>query len=189
MNAQGEPAAAAQRGRNRMFRAFRRITTKRMPDGRSALAEDISVEINDIGLADFWTTGTMPARCDEFVAFGAQPARLEPPASGTIFRYFVIPPQGDISTEAYKQAVKNMFAAMQGSHCQVDTRRHPAMHTTRTIDYVVLLRGNVSLLLDEGDEIPVRPLDVVIQRGTNHYWVNRGSEPALLMGVLLDAAF
>ena len=63
------------------------------------------------------------------------------------------------------------------------------MHTTRTIDYVVLLRGQVSLLLDEGEEIPVRPLDAVIQRGTNHYWINRGNEPALLMGVLLDASF
>jgi len=172
-----------------MFPAFRRITTKRAEDGRSVLAEDIPVEIDAIGLADFWVTNATPARCDEFYGFGAQKARLEPPPCGTIFRYFVIPPQGDTSTQAYKQAVKDMFAAMQGSHCQVDTRRHPAMHTTRTIDYVALLRGNVSLLLDEGDEIPIRPLDVVIQRGTNHYWINRGTEPALLMGVLLDATF
>ncbi|HEY7299908.1 MAG TPA: cupin domain-containing protein [Xanthobacteraceae bacterium] len=172
-----------------MVPAFRRIITKRAEDGRSVLAEDIAVTINEIGLADFWSTSTMPARCDEFYAFDTAPARLEPPSCGTIFRYFAIPPQGDISTESYKQSVKAIFAAMQASHCQVDTRRHPAMHTTRTIDYVVLLRGQVSLLLDEGDEIPVRPLDVVIQRGTNHYWINRGSEPALLMGVLLDAVF
>ena len=78
---------------------------------------------------------------------------------------------------------------MRGSHCQVDTRRHPAMHTTRTIDYVVLLRGSVSLLLDEGEEIPVRLPDVVVQRGTNRYWLNRGCEPALLMGMLVDAEF
>jgi hypothetical protein len=172
-----------------MFPAFRRITTKRSEDGRSVLAEDIAVEINEIGLADFWSTNAMPARCDEFYAFGTAQARLEPPPRGTIFRYFVIPPQGDISTESYKRSVKAVFAAMQGSHCQVDTRRHPAMHTTRTLDYVVLLRGEVSLLLDEGEEIPVRPLDVVIQRGTNHYWINRGSEPALFMGVLPDAVF
>src|SRR5947208_5373137 len=136
-----------------MFPAFRRITTKRAQDGRSVLAEDIPVQINELGLADFWSTSTLPAQCDEFVAFGAQPARLEPPSSGTIFRYFVIPPQGDVATEEYKQAVKNWFAATQGSHSQVDTRRHPAMHTTRTIDYIVLLKGNVSLLLDEGEEI------------------------------------
>ena len=67
---------------------------------------------------------------------------------------------------------------MRGSHCQVDTRRHPGMHTTRTIDYVVLLRGSVSLLLDEGEEIPVRPLDVVVQRGTNHYWLGQRARPA-----------
>jgi hypothetical protein len=46
----------------------------------------------------------------------------------------------------------------------------------------VLLQGNVSLLLDEGEEILVRPLDVVIQRGTNHYWVNRGSVPGAADG-------
>jgi hypothetical protein len=172
-----------------MLPAFRRITTERGKDGRSVLAEDIAVEINQLGLADLWSTSAMPARSDEFYAFGVAPARLEPPACGTIFRYFVIPPRGDNSTASYKEAVKAMFAAMQGSHSQVDTRRHPAMHTTRTIDYVVLLQGQVSLLLDEGDEIPVRPLDVVIQRGTNHYWINRGSEPALLMAVLLDAVF
>ena len=60
------------------------------------------------------------------------------------------------------------------------------MHTTTTIDYVVLLRGEVTLLLDEA-EVPLRPFNVVVQRGTNHYWINPHSEPALLMGVLIDA--
>jgi len=62
------------------------------------------------------------------------------------------------------------------------------MHTTASIDYVVVLRGEVSLLLDEGDEVRLAPFDAVVQRGTNHYWINRGDEPALLMGVLVDAA-
>ena len=60
------------------------------------------------------------------------------------------------------------------------------MHTTSTIDYVVVLKGGVALLLDEG-EVALNPFDVVVQRGTNHYWINSGPEPALLMGVLLDA--
>lgn len=46
--------------------------------------------------------------------------------------------------------------------------------------------GQVTLLLDEA-EVPLRPFDVVVQRGTNHYWLNQGPEPALLMGVLVDA--
>jgi hypothetical protein len=44
----------------------------------------------------------------------------------------------------------------------------------------------VTLLLDEA-EVPLAPFDVVVQRATNHYWLNRESEPALLLGVLLDA--
>ena len=61
------------------------------------------------------------------------------------------------------------------------------MHKTRTIDYVMVLTGGVSLLLDHGDELPLAPFDVVVQRGTNHSWINRGREPALLMAVLIDA--
>jgi quercetin dioxygenase-like cupin family protein len=60
------------------------------------------------------------------------------------------------------------------------------MHTTRTIDYVILLSGRVTLLLDKG-EVDLKPFDVVVQRGTNHGWVNRGTEPALFAAVLIDA--
>jgi naringenin degradation protein FdeH len=60
------------------------------------------------------------------------------------------------------------------------------MHTTKTIDYVILLSGRVTLLLDKG-EVDLKPFDVVVQRGTNHGWVNRGTEPALFAAVLIDA--
>ena len=79
-----------------------------------------------------------------------------------------------------------MFAQMDASHCRPDTSRHPAMHKTRTIDYVVLLSGEVTLLLDKG-EVDLKPFDVVVQRGTNHAWVNKGKEPALIAAVLIDA--
>ena len=59
------------------------------------------------------------------------------------------------------------------------------MHKTDTIDYIILLKGDVTLILDE-EEIDIKPHDVVIQRGTNHAWVNNGSEPALLIAVLID---
>jgi quercetin dioxygenase-like cupin family protein len=64
--------------------------------------------------------------------------------------------------------------------------RHPSMHRTDTLDYIVLLQGEVTALLDIG-EVTMRPFDVLIQRGTNHGWVNHGSEPALLVAVLIDA--
>ena len=60
------------------------------------------------------------------------------------------------------------------------------MHKTETIDYIILLKGDVSLILDE-DEVRLKPFDVVVQRGTNHAWVNHGDVPALLIAVLIDA--
>jgi quercetin dioxygenase-like cupin family protein len=62
------------------------------------------------------------------------------------------------------------------------------MHQTKTIDYIILLEGDVTLLLDE-DEVQLKPFNVVVQRGTNHAWVNNGTEPALLIAVLIDSEF
>ena len=75
---------------------------------------------------------------------------------------------------------------MGASHERVDTTRHPSMHKTKTIDYIILLKGDVTLLLDN-DEVRLKPFDVVVQRGTNHAWVNNGEEPALLIAVLIDS--
>ena len=75
---------------------------------------------------------------------------------------------------------------MGAAHERVDSSRHPAMHKTKTIDYIILLKGDVTLLLDE-DEVRLKPFDVVVQRGTNHAWVNNGDEPALLIAVLIDS--
>jgi quercetin dioxygenase-like cupin family protein len=51
---------------------------------------------------------------------------------------------------------------------------------------VVLLSGEVTLMLEKG-EVDLKPFDVVVQRGTNHAWINKGKEPALIAAVLIDA--
>ena len=60
------------------------------------------------------------------------------------------------------------------------------MHRTETIDYIAVLSGEIAMDLDEGS-VTLRAGDVMVQRGTNHAWVNRGSAPARLAIVLLDA--
>lgn len=60
------------------------------------------------------------------------------------------------------------------------------MHKTKTIDYIILLDGDVTLLLDD-DEVILKPFDVVVQRGTNHAWINNGNKPALFIAVLIDS--
>ena len=78
------------------------------------------------------------------------------------------------------------FEKIGAAHHRIDTTKHPAMHKTETIDYIILLKGDVTLILDQ-EEVDIKPFDVVVQRGTNHAWVNNGSDPALLIAVLIDS--
>ena len=79
------------------------------------------------------------------------------------------------------------FEKIGAAHHRVDTSRNAAMHETDTIDYIILLKGDVTLILDE-EEVQLKPHDVVVQRATNHAWVNNGSELALLIAVLIDSS-
>jgi len=106
-----------------------------------------------------------------------------------MFRFFQIAPERNeagLSTAERNRRMSQMFQAAGAADARVDTARHPSMHKTDSVDYIVLLKGEVTALLDVG-EVQMKPLDVLIQRGTNHGWVNYGSEPALLVAVLVDA--
>ena len=169
-------------------RRYRRVVTGVTTDGKSTVVSDTTIPVADVlGMVDFWFTDQVPVSLTAQGQPEDQPIRLEPPRSGTIFRLFEIhaQPEGLTPAEAQRRAAQE-FAQAGAAHRQVDTSRHPMMHRTRTIDYVVLLRGRVTLLLDDA-EVDLQPFDAVVQRGTNHYWVNRYPEPALLLGVLLDA--
>ena len=60
-------------------------------------------------------------------------------------------------------------------------------HRTETVDYAILLSGEIDLELDRGEVVHLKPGDVVVQRGTIHTWVNRGSVPAVTAFILIDA--
>ena len=59
------------------------------------------------------------------------------------------------------------------------------MHRTETVDYAVVLEGEIVMLLDD-DEVHLKAGDVVIQRGTNHAWSNRSGKPVKMLYVLID---
>ncbi|MGI6854845.1 cupin domain-containing protein [Mesorhizobium sp. 1B3] len=172
---------------------FRRIVTENTAAGRSRILSDAPVPHvlqsgPGRGLINLWATDGMPPALA--VADGAAlPVRLEPPEGGTVFRFFQLGPRsgtGD-DAEAANRAAATAFERMGAAHLRVDTTRHPSMHKSHTLDYIMLLKGRVLLILDQ-EETELKPFDVVIQRGTNHAWVNLGDEPALMMGVLMDAA-
>ena len=150
------------------------------PPSRS-IGEDVG------GLYEIWNTdGGSINSCDSSDQADIDIV-LSPAKNGTKFRYFKINPTPEgVPVEMLEELAADAFEKIGAEHERVDTTRHPTMHKTKTIDYIILLEGDVTLLLDE-DEVRLKPFDVVVQRGTNHAWLNNGTDPALFIAVLIDA--
>jgi len=104
-------------------------------------------------------------------------------------RWFTIAPEDSSkSADELEAAAAFAFSAVGAAHCRVDTARNPGMHKTDSLDVIILVKGEVEILLDDGGAEMLKPGDVVIQRATNHAWVNRGGETALFVAVLIHAA-
>jgi mannose-6-phosphate isomerase-like protein (cupin superfamily) len=169
-----------------MERKLRRIITGHNERGKSVvIAEKLPFELGT--LYDMWETSGSPASYALEDALEGRRVKLEPPTYGTNLRFFRVDPDDPaLGAEELEERVARGFAAIGAAHCRPDTSRSPHMHETGTIDYIIVLEGEVTLLLDE-DEVDLKPFDVVIQRGTNHGWINKGGATALLAAVLIDA--
>jgi mannose-6-phosphate isomerase-like protein (cupin superfamily) len=166
-----------------MAREPRRVITGHDAEGKSVFV----IDAPPTPFGAYWFTDSTPVDNSGSADAALQVRKLEPPPGGSIFRFAAIPPEDPkVSPEERERQTAKMFAQMDATHCRADTTRHPGMHKTRTIDYIVLLSGEVTLMLDKG-EVDLKPFDVVVQRGTNHAWVNKGKEPALIAAVLIDA--
>ena len=170
---------------------LRRIVTGHTASGKSAILIEDELQ-PDPGVHDryLWKTDATPALNEGSADAALAPLRLEPPVNGSVFRVVEFPPQRVMDGMDAKQKdafFRELYKSMGGEHCRVDTERSPGMHKTSTVDYVIVLRGEITLLLDEG-EATLESGDIVIQRGTNHDWVVRGDAPALLAVVMISAA-
>ena len=177
-----------------MFDKLRRVVTGHNAQGKSIIELDEgpakALEANGSGLFEIWQSRGLPASDNQiFRDYAAEEELALCPPDGAIkVRWFAVPPEApNMSNDDKEAAAAFGFAAVQADHCRVDTSRHPMMHKTKSVDYIILISGEVDMLLDEGEAKSLKPGDVVIQRGTNHAWVNHGSEPALLVAVLADA--
>ena len=174
-----------------MLDRIRRIVTGHDPQGRSVVARDEVLRnrmgSNRRGVTEVWNTDGASIDTRDTEDRVQRPFSLVPTSCGAKFRYFAVAPGATgASPEVEEKRAAAAFAAYGAGHARPETGKSPWMHKTNTIDYIILLSGEVTLLLD-GEERDLKPFDVVIQRGTNHAWINRGSEPALLIAVLIDA--
>ena len=112
------------------------------------------------------------------------------PPMGTKIRIAEIPPETEATRNITPEQAREMFKH-SGSHLTPTYERggrHPLMHRTETLDYAVVLEGEITLVLDEEDVL-LRPGDVVIQRGTDHSWSNRSDKLVRLLYILIDGRF
>ena len=136
---------------------------------------------------EIWSTAAVPAPIDDGLDPTLGEVQLAPPASGTRIRIVDIPP--DAVQEALSPAqAAAAFAEIGGSAAHGSGGPHALMHRTETVDYGIVLAGEVWLVVDEG-ETRLLPGDVVVQRGTNHAWSNRTEATARMAFVLVDGVF
>ena len=170
---------------------MRRVITGHDKNGKSIVVLDgppaCSIGEDVGGLFELWNTDGNPINTKDRIDRADSEIILSPPRNGSKFRYFQINPTPEgVPMDVMQDMAAEAFKKIGASHHRVDTAKHPAMHKTDTIDYIILLKGDVTLILDQ-EEVDIKPHDVVVQRGTNHAWVNNGNEPALLIAILIDS--
>ena len=170
---------------------MRRVITGHDKNGKSIVvldgppARSIGEDVG--GLFELWNTDGNTINTQDNIDRADDEIILSPPSNGSKFRYFQINPTPEgIPMDIMQDIAADAFEKIGAAHHRIDTTKHPAMHKTETIDYIILLKGDVTLILDQ-EEVDIKPFDVVVQRGTNHAWVNNGSDPALLIAVLIDS--
>jgi mannose-6-phosphate isomerase-like protein (cupin superfamily) len=134
-------------------------------------------------LTELWETRSLPADNSGAKDAAGHERRIEPVDGGTVFRIIEYPPD---SVRLATIDPESFYSAMGAQAADPAHRRHPGMHRTRTLDYCVVLSGEIWAVLDEG-EVLLRAGDCLVQRGTRHAWSNRTDKPCVIAFVLVAA--
>jgi len=169
----------------------RRIVTGHNAEGRACFVEDgaspaqrTMPERPGYRVTNLWRTGASPGVNDPDTI--EQHQGVLPPKGGTVLRIIEWPAEEYDSPEARKLMDATFARMYPDAHRNVKPGEHPGMHKTDTVDYAIVLEGEVTAIMDEGETV-MRAGDVLIQRGTNHAWANRSGLPAKIAFILIDA--
>jgi hypothetical protein len=170
--------------------AIRRVVTGHDDAGKAVIERDgwaPNVRVREgAGFVStlLWVTDETPALGSLRIDRADRTIGTAPPPNGTILRMVDFPP---VTPEVDKVSQSDLLRAMGiDAHDAEDaTARHPYMHRTKSVDYGIVLSGEIDMLLDDS-EVHLRAGDVVIQQGTNHAWVNRSDAFCRIAFVLID---
>jgi mannose-6-phosphate isomerase-like protein (cupin superfamily) len=173
-----------------MIWRVRRVLTGHDAQGRSTFIADGPAPnvkemsaIPGLALTDLWETKGAPADNAGDQDNAARPVHLEPPKNGSILRIVEFPPDS-----AWRGGTdgKDGFKSIGASHAQDKRSADPMMHKTSTVDYIIVLKGEIYAIMETGEKL-LKAGDILVQRGTNHSWSVRTSEPCIVAAVLVSA--
>ncbi|MBS0339161.1 MAG: cupin domain-containing protein [Proteobacteria bacterium] len=173
---------------------IRRIVTGLSENGLSCIAEDgaspaeLTVDTRPgYRVTNLWRTlAAQPFDAPDSIT---EHQGVQPPDGGTVLRIIDVPPEpqdAESRQAAVEATFKEMFPDAHRPSAMADAAPHPGMHKTTTVDFAIMLEGELTAILDEQETV-IRAGDVLIQRGTNHAWANRSGNPARVAFVLVDA--
>jgi hypothetical protein len=173
------------------MKPVRRLVTGINAQGKSAIIEDGPArrvrsvpERPGYHIAEIWVTQSGPVPVDD-------PDRVDviagvgPPCGGTILRVIDFPPEPEDPAERDRSLRATFAKLYPDADHQPDAGPHPGMHTTDTVDYAIVLSGEIHAVLEEG-EVLMKAGDVLIQRGTSHAWSNRSGRTCRMAFVMVD---
>ena len=176
--------------------SYRRIVTGHAADGKSVFISDAAAprstafkSVPGFVATLVWETrpgASLPCEATSDPSVAA--SSWVPPAGGTNLMRVSFPPDSVMMSPDFDPAAAGAeYMQVLPGLAERFEMEHPGMHTTDTIDYGVLLDGELYLELDDGATRKLRPHDVVIQNGTRHAWRNRSDAPATMLFVLVGA--
>ncbi len=173
-----------------MSRYVRRVVTGHDETGKAIVVSDgpatnILERPNRPGVAliNLWQNFETPTAWDGPDETVEDALILHPPHNGAVFRVLHFEPENpDVLAKLDGKAA---FSAMGAANNIIEGARHPFMHRTDSVDFAVVLKGRIMMLLDD-TELELREGDTLVQRGNNHAWSNRFDETCIMAFVLID---
>jgi mannose-6-phosphate isomerase-like protein (cupin superfamily) len=174
---------------NLLMKPTRRVVTGHDENGKAVVLTDGAApnmkQRKNGGnvLTVLWVTGECPVDVSGTADNGNREVRVPPPPSGSIFRIVEFAPQVEGAPPLDHDAM------LREMGLDPDTQgysRHQNTHRTRTIDYAIVLEGEIDMLLDDS-QVHMKAGDVMVQQATSHAWVNNSGKPCRIAFILIDA--
>jgi Cupin domain len=173
-----------------MVHRIRRVVTGHDKSGKSIFVSDglapnilEMASMPGVALTDLWRTKTSPASNAGNADAATGKIKLEPPENGTILRIVEFPPD---SQWRHTANAKTAFKSIGAGHAPDHGSGDPMTHATATVDYIIVLKGEIYAIVDLQETL-LKQGDILVQRGTNHSWSVRSDEPCIVAAILVGA--